>query len=62
MITNKKSLWENANPLACHHLRCVERDWVALEKDPCPTCENTACHNQGRPFDQPNRLTIVQVK
>ena len=58
--------WDTSDTLACTHLRINEvyadydfrKDWIAKENDPCPKCDNTSCHNNGKPFDRPNRLTI----
>jgi hypothetical protein len=65
-IQKQYPLFDNADRLACPHLRTIEdwvdndwlKNWIAKEKDPCPTCENSACHNYKKRFDLPNRLTI----
>ncbi len=36
--------------------------WVALEEDPCPNCDNKACHNYGVPFHRPSKLIILKKR
>ena len=58
-LTKDKEYWLQGVRLVCPHLRGYGSDWVALEKDPCPTCESP-CHNAGRSFEYPDRLIIVK--
>jgi len=59
-ITNKRYCWLNGERLVCPHLRGFNTCWIALNKDPCPNCDNIACHNQGKKFGEPDRLIIVK--
>jgi len=60
-FTDDVRLWEASQPTACPLLRWTGSSWVALVEDPCPTgkCGHPACHNYGRPFHDPERLTII---
>ena len=63
--------WERATVLRCPHLRSEENPidyrknqppsfWLALDRDPCPTCKNGSCCNHGSKFDEPKRLIILK--
>ena len=65
--------WERADRLRCPYLRQEENPdgymknepptfWLALNKDPCPTCKESSCHNCGSKFDEPKRLIILKEK
>ena len=64
--------WERATKLACPYLRTEDNPfnyrkdespsfWLALKKDPCPTCDNSSCHNYKHKFDEPKRLIIIKT-
>ena len=60
--------WNKSEKLVCPHLRINEvysksdcdlsRDWIAKDKDPCPLCNRSNCHNHGKPFHAPLRLIV----
>lgn len=70
------AVWGEANELVCPRLRfihtredwnprarnCDEGTWVAINRDPCPKCDEERCpkcHNRGKPFDQSGRLVVL---
>ncbi len=67
---NQKSypLFDNADKLVCPYIRVHDvwydslgwwqRDWICKEKIPCRKCDFYSCHNCGKTFGQPQRLTI----
>jgi len=63
--------WERATKLACPCLRQEENPvgyregepttlWLAIGRDPCPSCKNSSCFNCGSKFDEPKRLIILK--
>ncbi len=53
--------YEGAQPLACPNLRGYADGWIALERDPCPTCNYPdGCRNKGQPFHSTKQLIIVK--
>lgn len=63
--------WDKLDKLVCPHLRhlkiqgdnyCRSGIWVALEKDPCPTCQHAGCHNRGLPHRNKNQLVILKKR
>ena len=67
MTKTHEDLWKNANALDCPLLRFDydRKMWISEDgKDPCPTmaCKRKACHNFGKPFDEPKRFIVPEDK
>jgi len=44
----------------CIYLLIYKNIWIALDKDPCPQCKDERCNNARRPFDEKDRLLILE--
>lgn len=60
--TDLMIFWDSLTILKCDRLRSIGDDWACLFKDPCQElCVNTYCHNLGLPFENSDRLILLDV-